>query len=185
MKILYTEGGVTAQAQQAVTVQKANITVPTQRGRKEGAGSLTYNGGPQSPTWNNYDTAEMTIGGVTSGTNAGSYNAQFSLKDTVGTQGRTAPQGTRRWPGASRRPPQPLLSPTSMTLDADNPSKTITVTRSGTGAISATEQRPGRGQREREREQDHRDRHENGDVTVTVKVAADSNYNAPAAKTAA
>ena len=63
---LYTEGGVTAQAQQAVTVQKANITVPTQ------SGSLTYNGGPQSPTWNNYDTAEMTIGGVTSGTNAGS-----------------------------------------------------------------------------------------------------------------
>ena len=78
--ILYTEGGVTAQAQQAVTVQKANITVPTQ------SGGLTYNGGPQSPTWNNYDTAEMTIGGVTSGTNAGSYNAQFSLKDTVGTQ---------------------------------------------------------------------------------------------------
>ena len=36
--ILYTEGGVTAQAQQAVTVQKANITVPTQ------SGSLTYNG---------------------------------------------------------------------------------------------------------------------------------------------
>ena len=30
--ILYTEGGVTAQAQQAVTVQKASIAVPTQSG---------------------------------------------------------------------------------------------------------------------------------------------------------
>ena len=41
--ILYTEGGVTAQAQQAVTVQKASIAVPTQ------SGSLTYNGNAQSP----------------------------------------------------------------------------------------------------------------------------------------
>ena len=176
--ILYTEGGVTAQAQQAVTVQKANITVPTQ------SGSLTYNGGPQSPTWNNYDTAEMTIGGVTSGTNAGSYNAQFSLKDTVGTQWADGTTGDKTVAWSIQKAAGSLsLSPTSMTLDADNPSKTITVTRSGTGAISAQSSAPDVASVSASGNKITVTGHENGDVTVTVKVAADSNYNAPAAKT--
>lgn len=176
--ILYTEGGVTAQAQQAVTVQKANITVPTQ------SGSLTYNGGPQSPTWNNYDTAEMTIGGVTSGTNAGSYNAQFSLKDTVGTQWADGTTGDKTVAWSIQKAAGSLsLSPTSMTLDADNPSKTITVTRSGTGAISAESSAPDVASVSVSGNKITVTGHENGDVTVTVNVAADSNYNAPAAKT--
>lgn len=176
--ILYTEGGVTAQAQQAVTVQKANITVPTQ------SGSLTYNGGPQSPTWNNYDTAEMTIGGVTSGTNAGSYNAQFSLKDTVGTRWADGTTGDKTVAWSIQKAAGSLsLSPTSMTLDADNPSKTITVTRSGTGAISAQSSAPDVASVSASGNKITVTGHENGDVTVTVNVAADSNYNAPAAKT--
>lgn len=176
--ILYTEEGVTAQAQQAVTVQKANITVPTQ------SGSLTYNGGPQSPTWNNYDTAEMTIGGVTSGTNAGSYNAQFSLKDTVGTQWADGTTGDKTVAWSIQKAAGSLsLSPTSMTLDADNPSKTITVTRSGTGAISAQSSAPDVASVSVSGNKITVTGHENGDVTVTVNVAADSNYNAPAAKT--
>ena len=176
--ILYTEGGVTAQAQQAVTVQKANITVPTQ------SGGLTYNGGPQSPTWNNYDTAEMTIGGVTSGTNAGSYNAQFSLKDTVGTQWADGTTGDKTVAWSIQKAAGSLsLSPTSMTLDADNPSKTITVTRSGTGAISAQSSAPDVASVSVSGNKITVTGHENGDVTVMVKVAADSNYNAPAAKT--
>lgn len=176
--ILYTEGGVTAQAQQAVTVQKANITVPTQ------SGSLTYNGGPQSPTWTGYDTAEMTIGGVTSGTNAGSYNAQFSLKDTVGTQWADGTTGDKTVAWSIQKAAGSLsLSPTSMTLDADNPSKTITVTRSGTGAISAQSSAPDVASVSVSGNKITVTGHENGDVTVTVNVAADSNYNAPAAKT--
>ena len=176
--ILYTEGGVTAQAQQAVTVQKANITVPTQ------SGSLTYNGGPQSPTWTGYDTAEMTIGGITSGTNAGSYNAQFSLKDTVGTQWADGTTGDKTVAWSIQKAAGSLsLSPTSMTLDADNPSKAITVTRSGTGAISAQSSNPDVASVSVNGNQVTVTGHENGDVTVTVNVAADSNYNAPAAKT--
>lgn len=176
--ILYTEGGVTAQAQQAVTVQKANITVPTQ------SGSLTYNGGPQSPTWTGYDTAEMTIGGVTSGTNAGSYNAQFSLKDTVGTQWADGTTGDKTVAWSIQKAAGSLtLSPTSMTLDADNPSKAITVTRSGTGAISAQSGDPDVASVSVSGNQVIVTGHDNGDVTVTVNVAADSNYNAPADKT--
>lgn len=176
--ILYTEGGVTAQAQQAVTVQKASITVPTQ------SGTLTYNGGPQSPTWNNYDTAEMTIGGTTTGTNAGSYNAQFSLKDTVGTQWADGTTGDKvvAW-NIQKAAGSLSLSPTSMTLDADTPSKAITVTRSGTGAISAQSSDPDVASVSVSGNKITVTGHENGDVTVTVNVAADSNYNAPAAKT--
>lgn len=75
--IRYTEGGVSCTATQAVTVTKTNVTVPSQ------SGSLTYSGGSQSPAWYNYDTTKMTLGGTTSGTNAGNYSAKFTLKDTA------------------------------------------------------------------------------------------------------
>lgn len=77
--VIYTEGGVSAQDTQIITVQKATFDVPVQ------SGTLTYNGNAQSPTWTGYDTAEMTVGGTTSQTNAGTYQAVFALKDKVGT----------------------------------------------------------------------------------------------------
>ena len=43
--------------------------VPTQNG------TLTYNGQAQSPSWNSYDPNALTLGGVTTGTNAGTYTA--------------------------------------------------------------------------------------------------------------
>lgn len=42
--------------------------------------SLTYTGSAQSPTWINYDSNIMTIGGSTSDTNAGSYTTTFTPK---------------------------------------------------------------------------------------------------------
>ena len=171
--ILYTEGGVTAQAQQAVTVQKASIAVPTQ------SGSLTYNGNAQSPTWSGYDQAEMTLGGVTTGTNAGPYNAVFTLKDTVGTQwpdGTTEPK-TVTW-SIGKAAGSVSLNPQSLTLDTDNPTKTITVTRAGTGAISAQSSAPGVASVQVSGTTITVTGLENGSATVTVNVAADSNYNA-------
>lgn len=50
-------------------------SVPTQ------AGILTYTGAAQSPSWNGYDTEKLTIGGTTSGTNAGNYVATFTPKE--------------------------------------------------------------------------------------------------------
>lgn len=78
--IVYTEGGVSAQASQAITVQKASFAVPSQ------GSPLVYTGGQQSPDWTGYDSAEMTIGGTSAATDAGDYQAIFSLKDKVGTQ---------------------------------------------------------------------------------------------------
>ena len=48
--------------------------VPTQNG------VLTYNGQAQSPSWNSYDPNAMTLGGVTTGTDAGTYTATFTPK---------------------------------------------------------------------------------------------------------
>ena len=56
------------------TISAATMTIPTQ------SNSLTYTGSAQSPAWNNYDSGKMTLGGTTSGTNAGSYNATFTPK---------------------------------------------------------------------------------------------------------
>ena len=63
-------------ALEAVTKLTSVInSVPTQ------AGILTYTGAAQSPSWNGYDTEKLTIGGTTSGTNAGNYAATFTPKE--------------------------------------------------------------------------------------------------------
>lgn len=53
-------------------IEKKSISPPTQKG------TLTYNGGSQSPQWDNYNSAELSIGGTLSGVNAGAYTATFT-----------------------------------------------------------------------------------------------------------
>lgn len=65
-----------ASASLSVAVQFA-IIIPSLPVRSE---SLTYNGSAQSPSWNNYDPEQLTIGGTTSATNAGTYYAYFTPK---------------------------------------------------------------------------------------------------------
>ena len=50
-------------------------TVPSQNG------TLTYNGGNQTPTWNNYNPDALDLGGVTEGKDAGEYEATFTPKE--------------------------------------------------------------------------------------------------------
>lgn len=69
----YSEDGRTVTASVPVTVSAVPLPVPAQ------AGALTYTGSAQSPVWNGYDSAKMTLSGETSGTDAGSYHAQFAL----------------------------------------------------------------------------------------------------------
>lgn len=249
--ILYTEGGVSAQTTQAITVEKASFPVPTQ------SGSLAYTGGQQSPSWTGYNSAEMTIGGTSAATDAGTYQAIFSLKDKVGTQwadgttedktvswsiGRAVvnvptQSGSLTYSGSAQSPSWSgydsskmtlggttsgtnagsynatftvtanykwpdgttgaktvawriqkaagslSLSPTSMTLDTGTRSKTITVTRAGTGAITASASPSGVVNVSVSGNVVTVTAAANGSATVTVKVAADTNYNAPSAKT--
>ncbi|MBE5741065.1 MAG: hypothetical protein E7351_00825 [Clostridiales bacterium] len=54
---------------------KAIETVPTV------SGTYTYSGSTQTPTWSNYDSTQLTIGGTYSAINAGTYTATFTPKD--------------------------------------------------------------------------------------------------------
>ena len=63
-------------AAKAVTDLNSTInTVPTQNG------NLYYTGQAQSPTFNGLDTSKVTLGGTTSGTNVGTYNATVTPKE--------------------------------------------------------------------------------------------------------
>lgn len=174
--ISYSEGGVTAQTAQAITVEKATVQVPSQ------SGTLTYTGEAQSPTWSNYSQADMTLGGETSGTGAGDYEAVFTLTNTAGTQwpdGTTEPK-TVTW-SIQKATGQVSLNPESLTLTADQTSGTVTVTRLGTGAITAQVTDTSVASAQVSGNQVTVTGLETGTTTVTVSAAADDNYTAGSA----
>ena len=73
-----TDGGVNSSTSQRTTGTANRITISTVPSQ---SGTLTYSGSAQSPSWNNYDPTQLTIGGTTSGTNIGSYDATFTPTD--------------------------------------------------------------------------------------------------------
>ena len=86
----WTDGTTTAKQVQW-TINKATVAPPTQ------SGSLTYTGSAQSPSWNGYDTSKLTLGGTTSGTNAGSYNATFTPTENYRWSDGTTGAKTVAW----------------------------------------------------------------------------------------
>ena len=177
--VSYTERNVTKTATTSVTVNRKTIsTVPSQ------SGSLPYNGGSQSPTWNNYNTAQLTIGGTTTGTNAGSYTATFTPKSNYRwSDGSTTPKSVS-W-SIGKAAGSLSISPTSMTLDTTTKSKTITVTRSGDGTISAVSGNTAAATVSVSGNTVTVTGKANGSATITISVAAGTNYTAPANKTCA
>lgn len=129
--ILYTEQGKTATAQISITVQNEQIAIPVQ------SGTLIYNGQPQSPTWTGYDPSKMTISGTTQKTDSGSNFALFTLLDGY------------CWPGGTTEPESVIwtidkaegsitLDKTSVTLDIDNETAFVEITRLGDGGVFAS-----------------------------------------------
>lgn len=70
--VSHTYGDVTKSVSFVVNVLPITIQTPSQ------SGTLTYNGNVQVPSWIRYDFATMSMGGVTSATNAGTYTATFT-----------------------------------------------------------------------------------------------------------
>ena len=177
--ISYTEHGVTKTSTTAVTVNKKTISaVPSQ------SGALTYNGSSQSPTWSGYSATQMTIGGTTSGTNAGSYTATFTPKANYRWADGTTTAKSVSW-SIGKAAGSLDISPTSMTLDTTTKSKTITVTRSGDGAISATSSNTAAATVSVSGNTVTVTGKANGSATITVSVAEGTNHTAPASKTCA
>lgn len=147
---------------------------------------MTYNGNSQSPTWSNYSATKTTIGGTTSGTNAGNYNATFTpTADYRWSDGSTTAK-TVVW-SIGKAAGSLSISPTSITLNASNRSKTITVTRAGNGVVSASSNNTGvakvtvSGTTVTVSSVNDT----TGNATITISVAAGTNHTAPASKTCA
>ena len=174
-KYQWSDGTKTAK-QVTWKIDRASVAAPTQ------SGSLTFNGSQQSPSWSGYDTGKMTLGGTTTGTNAGSYNATFTpganYKWSDGSTGaKTVVWRIRKAAGSLS------LNKTSMKLTAAKKTDTITVTRAGDGVITATSNASGVASVSVSGNTVTVTANAKGKATITVSVAAGTNHNAPANKT--
>lgn len=140
------------------------------------SGTLRYTGSAVSPTWSGYDSTQLTLGGVTSGTNAGSYTATFTPREGWAWSDGTTTARNAAWTIAKANPATPTLSPTSLTLTGSSPTGTITVTRSGDGAVSAVSSDASIATVSVSGTRITVTGVKSGSVTVTVTVAEGSNY---------
>ena len=146
------------------------------------SGTLTYTGSAQSPSWSNYDAEKMTLGGTTSGTNAGSYAATFTPKSNYQWSGGETTAKTVNW-SIGKAAGSLSLSKSSLTLNNTTKTSTITVTRAGDGAITATSGDTGIATVSVSGTTITVTAKAYGTTTITVKVAAGTNHNAPGNKT--
>ncbi len=160
------------------SIGRAVVAVPSQ------SGSRTYSGSAQSPAWANYDANKLTIGGTTSGTNAGSYSASFVPKaNYCWSDGSTGTKWVNWTIGKAAG--SLTLNKSSLDLSFAATTGTITVTRAGTGAITASSSNTNVATVTVSGNTVTVTAKTGGSVTVTVSVAGDGNYNAPANKTCA
>lgn len=176
-----TDGGINTATSQRTTGTANRITISTEPTQ---SGTLTYTGNTLSPTWSNYDTTQLTLGGTTTGINAGSYDATFTpTADYRWSDGSTTAK-TVAWT-ISKAAGSLTLSADSVTLNADKTSTTVTVTRAGDGTITAesSDTSVATVSVSGTTLTINSVNEKTGTATITVKVAAGSNHNAPANKT--
>lgn len=173
-----TIGGQAYTASVAVTVSRIKVSaVPTQ------SGTLTYNGASQSPTLSGYDATKMTLSGTQSATNAGSYTMQASLKDDK----YEWPDGTTtakpvNW-SIGKKVGSFTKDKTSIQITTNKKSDTITITREGTGAISASSNNTQVATTSVSGNVVTVTGVKSGNCVITINVAADTNHTAPASQT--
>ena len=169
--------GSTAARSISWTIGRAVIT-----GTPAQSGSLTYTGSTQTPSWSNYDSAQLTIGGTASATNAGTYSASFTpTANYQWSDGKTAAKSVNWTIGKAAG--SLSLNKTSMTLNGSTKSSTIAVTRAGDGAVSATSSNTSVATVSVSGTTVTVTGKAYGTVTITVRVAAGTNHTAPADKT--
>lgn len=121
------------------SIAKLSLTKPTV------SGSYTYNGSAQSVSLSNFNSSRETKGGTTSATNAGSYTATVSLKDTANTQWADGSTGAISLPWTINKAAGSIsTSPSSLEIvGAAGTTKTATITKTGNGAVSASSSNTG------------------------------------------
>lgn len=148
------------------------------------AGSLVYNGAAQSPSWNSYDEKSMTIGGTTSATNAGTYQAIFTPKEGYHWSDGSTSAKTVSWT-IGKATGTLSISKTSITLNTSTPSTTFTIGGNHDGTITVTSNNTGvvSVSRSGDTVTVNNVGQANGSATITVSCTAGTNYTAPGNKT--
>lgn len=175
-----TDGGINASTTQRDTGVANRITIaniPSQ------SGSLTYTGGSQSPTWSNYNTTYMTIGGTTSGTNAGSYSATFTPTTDYRWSDGTTTAKTVSW-SIVKATGTLTVSPNSIELSPSNLSDTFTIGGNHDGTISVVSNNTGIAtvSRSGNTVTVNNVNQTTGNTTITVSCTAGTNYTAPSSQ---
>lgn len=175
-----TDGGINASTTQRDTGVANRITIaniPSQ------SGSLTYTGGSQSPTWSNYNTTYMTIGGTTSGTNAGSYNATFTPTTDYRWSDGTTTVKTVSW-SIGKATGTLTVSPNSIELSPSNLSDTFTIGGNHDGTVSVVSNNTGIAtvSRSGNTVTVNNVNQTTGNTTITVSCTAGTNYTAPSSQ---
>lgn len=175
-----TDGGINASTTQRDTGVANRITIaniPSQ------SGSLTYTGGSQSPTWSNYNTTYMTIGGTTSGTNAGSYSATFTPTTDYRWSDGTTTAKTVSW-SIGKATGTLTVSPNSIELSPSNLSDTFTIGGNHDGTISVVSNNTGIAtvSRSGNTVTVNNVNQTTGNTTITVSCTAGTNYTAPSSQ---
>lgn len=166
---MWSDGTVTAKAVSWAIGKAVISAVPTQ------SGARTYNGSAQSPEWANYDPNKLTLGGTTSGINAGSYTAAFT--PTVNYQWGDGTTGAKAVSWAIGKAAGSLaLDKNAMELSFVAVTGTITVIRAGTGTITAFSSNPNVAAVAVNGNVVTVTAKANGAATITVSVGADNNY---------
>lgn len=114
----------------SASIPQTISNVPTQKN------TLTYNASSQTPTWNYYNTSQLTLSGTTSGTNAGSYTAKFTPKSGYVWGDGTNTTKDVTWT-IGKATGSVTLSKNSVSLTASQPSDTVTYSNA-TGTVTAT-----------------------------------------------
>lgn len=157
-------------------INRATVSTPAQ------SGSLTYTGSSQSPKWTGYDTEKLTLGGTTSSTNAGTYNATFTPKANYQFSDGVTGAKTITWK-INKAAGSLTVNKTSLTLSGGTTTGTVTATRTGDGAISATSNRASVATVSVSGTTITVTAKGSGTATITVSCAAGTNHTAPDSKT--
>lgn len=143
--------------------------------------NLIYTGDVQSPTWSSYDPSKLTIGGQTSGTNAGTYTATFTPNEGFKWADGSTEVKMVNW-SIGKATGSLSIDKTSMTMNKGATS-TIAVTCVGDGAVSATSSNTSVAIVSVSGYIVTVSGVATGSATITVKVAAGTNHIAPSDKT--
>lgn len=144
--------------------------------------SFTYDGTDKTPVWQNFDPEQLTIGGVTSAIDAGTYTVYFTPKaDYEWLDGTSTPKEVT-W-SIAKAEGSLSLSATSGTIAGKNKTTTFTVTRAGDGAISVQSSNTGVATVSISGSTVTVTSKAYGSATITVSVAEGANHKAPSSKT--